>query len=276
MKDTFDRKFGPDLVANLPTSPAVYRFTNAAGEVVYVGKAKNIRRRLGNYRNASRRKAHRKMRRVIKAATAIEVELMPSEEAALLRENTLIRELRPPLNVDGAFAFLYPAIGLAHGERATLFGFTTDVDAYETIGLRWFGSFRSRTRAKEAFTACIDLLSGLGHVEPRSALPAHPRLRGSRLVGIRRLDPDLTHAVEALFAGVDNAALKLIARQLLDKPAARREAKQVQENLELLASFYQSDIVPLRLAHDKCGRVPGFVTQEQRDALFIRARATER
>ena len=64
-----------------------------------------------------------------------------------------------------------------------------------------------------------------------------------------------------------------MARLLLDKPRARREAKQVQANIELVADFYQQDIVALREALAACGQEPGFVSQEQRDALFIRARS---
>ena len=42
----FDRKFGADLLRELPERPAVYLFKDEAGEVLYAGKAKNIRRRL--------------------------------------------------------------------------------------------------------------------------------------------------------------------------------------------------------------------------------------
>ena len=55
----FDRKFGADFLRELPEAPAVYLFKDEAGGVLYAGKAKNIRRRLAGYRNASRRKAHR-------------------------------------------------------------------------------------------------------------------------------------------------------------------------------------------------------------------------
>ena len=70
---TFDRKFGRDFLADLPTSPAVYLFKDERGETLYVGKAKNVRRRLAQYRNASRRKAHRKMRTLVREADALAV-----------------------------------------------------------------------------------------------------------------------------------------------------------------------------------------------------------
>ena len=82
----FDRKFGKDLLRELPEAPAVYLFKDEAGGVLYVGKAKNVRRRLAQYRNASRRKAHRKMRELVRVAHALEVRLEGSEADALLRE----------------------------------------------------------------------------------------------------------------------------------------------------------------------------------------------
>jgi hypothetical protein len=275
-KRAFDRKFGSELIAQLPTTPAVYLFKGESGEVLYVGKAKNIRRRLSSYRHASRRNVHRKMRRLVREASSVEVRHQDSEQAALLIENELIRTLRPTFNVEGAFSFLYPAVGLGRVERTTVLCFTTHIDAWNEIGLRWFGCFRSRTRAKEAFDALAELLSWMGHIEKRSALPSYPRIRGSRLVGLRQLPAELSVALAAMFAGESNDALKQIARLLLEKPRARRDAKQVQANIEILAEFYEQDIVALRDAMLSCGQQPGFVQQAERDALFIRARETGR
>ena len=55
----FDRKFGADLLRETPREPGVYLFKDAEGQVLYAGKAKDLRRRLASYRNATRRKAHR-------------------------------------------------------------------------------------------------------------------------------------------------------------------------------------------------------------------------
>ena len=68
---TFDQKFGEGLLARVGTGPGVYRYSDAEGVVIYVGKAKNLRRRLASYRNAGRKKAHRKMRRIVKAASSL-------------------------------------------------------------------------------------------------------------------------------------------------------------------------------------------------------------
>ncbi len=268
--NAFDQKFGEGLLATVGTGPGVYRYTNAEGVVIYVGKAKNLRRRLASYRNAGRKKTHRKMRRVVKAAASLSYEHVATEEEALLLENTLIRELKPALNIDGAFSFLYPAIGVGRTDKHSLLCFTTQPEAYQAHGLTWYGTFRSRPRAKLAFDALVELLSLIGHQEKRTALPAHTSRRGSRFVGLRQLPPELADNLPSFFAGENGAFLGALARSLLSKPRARREASEVQEKLSALKHFFEKDAVRLRDALRTLGRQGTFVSGTERDALFIR------
>lgn len=268
----FDRKFGAGLLRELPEAPAVYLFKDERGEVLYAGKAKNIRRRLQGYRNATRRKAHRKMRALVREASVLEVRLQSSERQALLVENELIRSLRPRYNVEGAYSFLYPAIGLGLRDRQMLLCFTTRPGSWEHLDLRWYGCFRSRPRARDAFDALVELLARIGHVEPRSRLPQGPRLRGSRLVGLRRLRPGLQDGTRRFLAGTSRELLETLALALLEKPSARHDAAQVEDDLRRLEEFYQRDAAPLRQALRSAGRRDSFVAQAERDALFIAAR----
>ncbi len=271
----FDRKFGAELLRELPEQPAVYLFKDEAGEVLYAGKAKNIRRRIQGYRNASRRKAHRKMRALVREAHSLEVRLQPSEREALLAENELIRTLRPRFNVDGAYAFLYPLIGVGTHERRLLLTFTTSPEVWETLGLRWYGCFRPRLRALDAFDALVDLLARIGHMEPRSRLPEHVRMRGSRLTAFRQLGRELPQAVCDFLVGASDELLEELAVRLLEKPSARSDAAQVQDDLRRLEDFYRCDVLALRDALRVAGRAGGFVPQHERDALFIAARQAE-
>jgi predicted GIY-YIG superfamily endonuclease len=268
----FDRKFGEDWLRQLPPAPAVYLFKDARREVLYAGKAKDVRRRLERYRNATRRKAHRKMRALVREASSLEVRLVPSERDALLAENELIRTLRPPYNVDGAFSFLYPALGVGTRGHQVLLGFTTNPDGWRELDLRWHGSFRSRRRARDAFDALVELLGFLAHLEPRSRLPRVPRRRGSRLVAFRQLGPDLLAAIEQLLAGESPAAVAELSLRLLEKAAARHDAEHVEADLRLLAAFFESDLSKLRDVLRAAGRSGCFVPQGERDALFLSQR----
>ena len=80
-----------------PTSPGVYRMIDAAGEVLYVGKAKNIRKRILTY---ARPTGHEnRIERMIAATGTVEFVTTMTETEALLLEANLIKRLRPRFNV---------------------------------------------------------------------------------------------------------------------------------------------------------------------------------
>jgi excinuclease ABC subunit C len=267
----FDEKFGEQFLASVPTSPGVYRYLGADGEVLYVGKAKNLRRRLGNYRNASRKRVHRKMRTLVRLASRLDVEPLESEEAALLREGELIRTLRPPHNVDQAYSFLYPSIGIGYWDKRLVLCLSTSPEAYAESEIEFFGCFRSRLRARAAFDALVELLSLLGHREKATRLADLPRQRGSSLVGFRQVPAEAVEALPAFLAGRESALLARMAHLLLAHPRARREAATVQEHFEALSLFFERDAARLAAALRATGTVLRHVPREERDALFVRA-----
>src|SRR5436309_10894970 len=81
-----------------PTSPGVYRMLNAANDVLYVGKAKNVRKRLASYARIAAVQPARIMR-MIAACVSIEIVSTSTETEALLLEANLIKQLRPRFNV---------------------------------------------------------------------------------------------------------------------------------------------------------------------------------
>ncbi|MBZ5668082.1 MAG: GIY-YIG nuclease family protein [Acidobacteriia bacterium] len=80
-----------------PTSPGVYRMTGAAGEVLYVGKAKSLKKRVIAYARPTGHDS--RIARMIAATTALEFVSTSSETEALLLEANLIKRLRPRFNV---------------------------------------------------------------------------------------------------------------------------------------------------------------------------------
>ena len=81
-----------------PTSPGVYRMLNAANDVLYVGKAKNVRKRLASYARVSAVQPARILR-MIAATVTVEIISTTTETEALLLEANLIKQLRPRFNV---------------------------------------------------------------------------------------------------------------------------------------------------------------------------------
>jgi excinuclease ABC subunit C len=81
-----------------PTSPGVYRMLNGASDVLYVGKAKNVRKRLASYARVNAPMPARILR-MIAATVTVEIVSTGTETEALLLEANLIKQLRPRFNV---------------------------------------------------------------------------------------------------------------------------------------------------------------------------------
>lgn len=94
-------RFGIGFFRAIPRRPGVYRMFDAAGQLVYVGKALDLRARLASYRRTHGQS--RKTIRLIHAVRRIEWEECPTETAARLLENELIRSLRPRFNRAGTW-----------------------------------------------------------------------------------------------------------------------------------------------------------------------------
>src|SRR6476620_5168065 len=80
-----------------PTSPGVYRMMNAASDVLYVGKAKNVRKRLSSYARPTGQVM--RIARMIATTATVEIVSTETETEALLLEANLIKQLRPRFNV---------------------------------------------------------------------------------------------------------------------------------------------------------------------------------
>jgi excinuclease ABC subunit C len=85
-------------VRHAPTSPGVYRMLNAANDVLYVGKAKNVKKRLASYARITAVQSARILR-MIAATVNVEIVSTATETEALLLEANLIKQLRPRFNV---------------------------------------------------------------------------------------------------------------------------------------------------------------------------------
>ena len=94
-------RFGPDFFREIPEVPGVYFLSSARDGVLYVGKAKNLRQRLGSYRSGTAERLPRKVSRLLLRTERIDWDCCPDEAAALARERALIRALQPRFNTQG-------------------------------------------------------------------------------------------------------------------------------------------------------------------------------
>ncbi len=92
-----DDKDYKELLDTLPSEPGVYKFRDREGKLIYVGKAKNIKKRVSSYFN--REHEVNKTTVMVKTAVSLEFTIVDSEQDALLLENNLIKAFLPRYNV---------------------------------------------------------------------------------------------------------------------------------------------------------------------------------
>jgi excinuclease ABC subunit C len=116
-----------DALKNLPGSPGVYRMLNKSGDALYVGKARNLKKRVGAYTQLG--KLPERLRRMVSETVQLEVVTTHTEVEALLLEINLIKRLMPRYNVllrdDKSFPYILitgdhpaPQIAKHRGARA--------------------------------------------------------------------------------------------------------------------------------------------------------------
>ena len=86
-----------EYLKNITTSPGVYKFLNKSDRVIYVGKAKNLKKRVRSYFTG--KKSDEKTRSLVSNISRISVVLVDTESDALLLENNLIKKFKPKYNI---------------------------------------------------------------------------------------------------------------------------------------------------------------------------------
>ena len=85
------------IVLNLPETPGCYQYLDETGKIIYVGKAKNLKRRVSSYFNKEQQS--NKTRLLVTKIRDIRYVVVKTEEDALLLENNLIKRYKPHYNV---------------------------------------------------------------------------------------------------------------------------------------------------------------------------------
>ena len=133
------------LVSNLPTSPGVYRMLSVGGDVLYVGKARNLRKRVQSY--FRRHDQTDRIDLMVRQVANIEITVTHTEREALLLELNLIKSLQPRYNVQLRDDKSYPYIFVSDTQEFPRIGFYRGAKREKG---RYFGPFPSSGSVRES------------------------------------------------------------------------------------------------------------------------------
>ena len=132
------------IIRNAPELPGVYLFKTGDGNILYVGKAKNLKKRLLSYMNDN--KLERRKRIMVHSAADVEFIVVDSEMSALVLENNLIKENQPHYNVSLKDGKTFPYVKITIKEEFPRVYLTRSL---KQDGARYFGPFTSVTTMRE-------------------------------------------------------------------------------------------------------------------------------
>ena len=289
-----------NYLANLTRRPGVYRMMDAKGKLLYVGKARNLRNRVGSYFRASGL-ASRTMAMVEKIVS-IEVTVTNSDTEALLLEQTLIKEHHPTYNIqlrdDKSYPYIlltdsdtYPRLAFYRGSRkrsGRFFGPYPSAHAtreslqvlQKVFRVRQCRDsyFRNRSRPclqyqiKRCTGPCVDLISPEDYA--RDVHYSTLFLQGKR----DPLTKELTENMEKAAEAEDFEKAAVLRDQIIDLRKIKEEQYVVNQgsDADILAAELQQPYVCVHVIYVRAGRIIGSkafyprfkLAENSRDVLY--------
>ena len=271
LKSRFDRAF----FSGLPRIPGIYMMLGEDDEVLYVGKAKDLRARIASYRHLKPDTTSRKTIRMLNQVREIRIEKYATEKEALLRENSLLRELQPPYNILNTRPENYYFIGFSvtNGEKERKIHFTLTKDPMRQEEFV-FGAFKSRRMIREGYSALLRLLWVSQSNQERFSYPARLcRERPAYEYSVEFPEHFTRKLLRSFLEGRSTRFIEVLTAQLLENESIPKFVyRTIQDDLELLKEFYKRGPRrnrTLKKHHCVSGLRTRLIAQEELDDLLV-------
>ena len=247
-----------------PHEPGVYTMYDNRDEVLYVGKAKNLQKRVTSYRYSKSRKTQR----MIAHINRIGFEICKSETDAILLENLLIRSLRPPFNVANKKPETYYYISTARRGNKREFRLSMrQLSDYP----KCYGCFKGHLKVRKGLGALLKLLyvkdSGIKHAH---FLPSQLLKRITPMRFNVRLNDQTGVQVDQLLKGSSSLLLDDLEEMILKTPFRDKFTLMFMQNeLEHLKMFFALGPERNHLIKKELGLESALIPQDQLDDLQV-------
>lgn len=261
------KRHEPEFFKRIPKSPGVYLMIDEDGDVLYVGKAKNLRERISSYKRARPDNVSRKVIRMLILVREIRWEECASEKDALLLENRLLRELDPPFNVLNTRPDTYYFIGIRKIGAQVRFRLTQRRKRQADI---LYGAYKGRRMVRDGYGALLRLFWVAQSSLDRFAYPA--KLTRYKLPPLYAVacPPEWFPPLRHFFRGTSDELLSLLTEHLLKNEKIPKFVYHViQEDLEIAREFFLRGPRRNRELRRNHGVRKQVIEQEQIDDLLV-------
>lgn len=236
----------------LPHSPGVYRFLDASGTVIYVGKAKDLKNRVSQYFRSNG--LNRKTQVMVSRIADIQHTVVGSESDAFLLENNLIKQYQPRYNILLKDGKTYPWICL-HNEK---FPRVTVTRRFVRDGSKYFGPYSSAMHAHNLLSLIRSLYKlrtcsmsitddGIARGKYKVCLDYHLGKCAGPCAGKMSEEEygAQTEAIIQILKGNSRSLIRDFERRMKECAADLRfeEAQEWKEKMELLEKHYASSLI---------------------------------
>ena len=240
------------ILKMLPHSPGVYRFLDASGTVIYVGKAKDLKNRVSQYFRSNG--LNRKTQVMVSRIADIQHTVVGSESDAFLLENNLIKQYQPRYNILLKDGKTYPWICL-HNEK---FPRVTVTRRFVRDGSKYFGPYSSAMHAHNLLSLIRSLYKlrtcsmsitddGIARGKYKVCLDYHLGKCAGPCAGKMSEEEygAQTEAIIQILKGNSRSLIRDFERRMKECAADLRfeEAQEWKEKMELLEKHYASSLI---------------------------------